>query len=480
MKLKNKANKGITLVALVITIIILLILVGVTIVQLTSNGLLTKAQQAAKESKYANAAEKVALAVNASYDTTGSLNDDYLKDNLNRIDGINEPVEKVEYDLKVVVDGFEFTISKYGKIIGEKTEVATLPNNTTDTKAGTEVKMPEKWGTQTISYIDTTDGTEVTTLETVSTVYAISVGNGETIPVPKGFVYVGGNIETGAVISDNPKDKDKYLEFTNTDEVPTGIPAGVAYKEDGTIDEENSELKGNQFVWIPCTINEYKKTNWGKQKNNSWDANTNQAEIAYIEKYGGFYIGRYEAGTSKLTSSKIEFGKVKGGSGYDNKNFSAEYITDGTITCKAGEIPYYHADYETAQKMTQTMYATDPERKNSVHSALPTGTMWDVILNYFEAQDSTLDVKTNTTWGNYSTTTLTNCKGRYIEANKDSGATSIAIPNTDGKRHNGIMTCGSTEDVKKNNIYDMAGNLWEWTEELGEDVSTNYHIYHGR
>ena len=129
--------------------------------------------------------------------------------------------------------------------------------------------------------------------------------------------------------------------------------------------------------------------------------------------------------------------------------------------------------------MTQEMYATDAERKNSVHSAIPTGTMWDVILNYLKKQDKELDL-TNAMWGNYSNTTLNNCKGRYIEANNSSGVTSDASANTDGKKHNGIMTCGSTEDVKKNNIYDMAGNLWEWTEELGEDVSTNYHIYHGR
>ena len=48
----------------------------------------------------------------------------------------------------------------------------------------------------------------------------------------------------------------------------------------------------------------------------------------------------------------------------------------GKITQKAGEIPYYHADYTTAKIMTKAMYATDNERKNSVHSGLVTSTSW--------------------------------------------------------------------------------------------------------
>ncbi len=104
--------------------------------------------------------------------------------------------------------------------------------------------------------------------------------------------------------------------------------------------------------------------------------------------------------------------------------------------------------------------------------------MWDVTLNYFIAQDSTLNV-TNTAWGNYSNTTLTNCKGRYIAANSD-GSTSDIATNIDGARHYGIMTCGSTEETKKCNIYDMAGNVWEWTEEISNDLSNNYYMVRGR
>ena len=299
-----------------------------TIQQLTGNGLFSKAQQAAQESKYANAAEKVTLAVNTSYDSTGKLNDNYLKDNLNKIDGIKEKVEEVKYDLKVVVDGFEFTISEFGTITGNKDiEIAEdgetkLPENTPTNpqEAGKEVALKDGWGTQNVTYIKTSDGTEVKTIETVATVYAVSVGNGDTVPIPKGFYYVGGTKNSGVVISDSPQDKNKYVDFTNTKEVPTGIPTGTKYNSDGTVDKTNSTLKGNQFVWIPCTVDNYKKCNvWNQAtqwpntlSNGAWEKNTDNGELVYIQKYGGFYIGRYEAGTSDLISSTIKFTEKNG------------------------------------------------------------------------------------------------------------------------------------------------------------------------
>ena len=63
-----KNNKGITLIALVITIIVLLILAGVSIAMLTGqNGILTQAKNADNETSLADVEEKVQLAVSAAY-----------------------------------------------------------------------------------------------------------------------------------------------------------------------------------------------------------------------------------------------------------------------------------------------------------------------------------------------------------------------------------------------------------------------------
>ena len=61
---QNKNIKGITLIALVITIIILLILAGVSIAMLTgNNGILIQAQNAKKEIGEKSELEKIQIAV---------------------------------------------------------------------------------------------------------------------------------------------------------------------------------------------------------------------------------------------------------------------------------------------------------------------------------------------------------------------------------------------------------------------------------
>ena len=203
IKLKEK---GITLVALVVTIIILLILAGISIQAIINTGLFLNAKRAVEETKYANAEEKVKMAVMTSYDTSGILNKEYLKDNLNKIDGINSKVTDITWDLTINVDGYEFTITEVGTVtcLGRKDQ-EKLPENSKDNPqdAGTEVALKDSWKTQTARHVKTEDGSEVTEVEKVSTVYAISVGNGETVPVPYDFYYVGGSIDTGVIISDN-------------------------------------------------------------------------------------------------------------------------------------------------------------------------------------------------------------------------------------------------------------------------------------
>ncbi len=87
------------------------------------------------------------------------------------------------------------------------------------------------------------------------------------------------------VISDSEEDKNKYA---------------------GEIDVGKA-LKGNQFVWIPCKVEEYLKYNWGSTyQNRESDISTEISEKRQIKKYQGFYVGRYEAGTSNanFTNSK--------------------------------------------------------------------------------------------------------------------------------------------------------------------------------
>ena len=70
-----KENRGITLVALVITIIILLILAGTTLYTLTGeNGLIAKTIHAQEENKKTAGLEEIKLAIIASYNNEGGIN----------------------------------------------------------------------------------------------------------------------------------------------------------------------------------------------------------------------------------------------------------------------------------------------------------------------------------------------------------------------------------------------------------------------
>ena len=119
--------------ALVITIVILFILAVISIQAITNTGLFKNEKRAAEESKYANAEEKVKMAVMASYDENASLNKVLLKDSLNKIDGVNPKVREVTWDLKVNVDGYEFTITEVGIVtcLGRKDQ-EKLPENSKD------------------------------------------------------------------------------------------------------------------------------------------------------------------------------------------------------------------------------------------------------------------------------------------------------------------------------------------------------------
>ena len=287
-KQKNqfKLQKGITLIALVITIVVLLILAGVTLKLVFNGGLIDKSQSAV---------------------------DKYSQAQQNETEQLADLAEKLE---------------TYSKNLPENT-----PGNPQE--AGTEVKMPSNWYSTTSAYVSTEDGSVVKKSVKVANVTAIATGNGETVPVPNGFYYVGGTISTGVVISDNKADQNKY-----------------ANDEDGDIPKD---LVGNQFVWIPVTEGNYKKVEW-KLSNGSnarvalYDTSTSASELPQIQKYGGFYIARFEAGKGTVTSSSnVEIGSNIVNSGETYSGWSVNnYTISGKISSKADEIPYYHTNYDTA------------------------------------------------------------------------------------------------------------------------------------
>ena len=122
LKERVKSKKGVTLIALVITIIVLLILAGVTIATLTGdNGILTKAQSTKIQSERASIKEQIELAVVASRindNLDASIDTTVLETELNEINGLNIESKGQGDDLPwtVTAKGFKFQIKEDGTI----------------------------------------------------------------------------------------------------------------------------------------------------------------------------------------------------------------------------------------------------------------------------------------------------------------------------------------------------------------------------
>ena len=163
-KIEKQKNRGITLIALVITIIVLLILAGVTIATLTGdNGILTKASKASEQTNQGNAEERVQLEVIASIGTDGNINIEDLNDNLQNIEGLthdgesitNNPIETLP--ATVVVDGYNVMIRKNGSVVVSEW-----------TQTGYEItngKVTVKVGDYVLNYDEGIESTQIETTE---------------------------------------------------------------------------------------------------------------------------------------------------------------------------------------------------------------------------------------------------------------------------------------------------------------------------
>ena len=118
MKEKLKGKQGITLVALVITVIILLILAGIAIASLTGdNGLITRAQEARTKTDEANAREQLQLAVVGCIGTDGNINLDDLNTELSKIENLVSTLPISKLPAIVNVDGYEVGILGNGETV---------------------------------------------------------------------------------------------------------------------------------------------------------------------------------------------------------------------------------------------------------------------------------------------------------------------------------------------------------------------------
>jgi len=188
--MKKSTNKGITLIALVITIIVLLILAGVSIATLTGqNGVLTKAENAKTATKEETAKEEVKLAwaaITSDYyeGKKGSKKSNYYtQENLNqelketgKITEFNYQEEGTTTLVYVKKDGeYNMQITTKGEIIiHENEKTGTITN----LKKGDYIKLIDKKGIERTCVVlydaNSSNGIQVVTLDDVD---KVALGN---------------------------------------------------------------------------------------------------------------------------------------------------------------------------------------------------------------------------------------------------------------------------------------------------------------
>ena len=314
-KSKLKSFKGITLIALVITIIVLLILAGIAISMISgNNGILTKTTDAKKANEQ----------------------------------GIREDIKRLLAQ--------EAIIGQYAGSTLSAEEIESKTNNTiTGATEGVISEIKEFTENNETKYL----------------------------PIPNGMAYVEGTIDTGAVVVDT---------------------------------------KGNEFVWVPVTDTSDWSTPGEKPNSNNITDNIDtdyDKMVASVNKYKGFYVGRYETSWT-----------------------GTEVASVGNVDSMNGKTQVNNAD-----STWYTFYTESKKLHNdSVVSSMIYNSQWNAIMIW-------MDDVINT---NVSSTT------KYVDDSTGMGHycwDMNANPITETEEP---IKTGSNDNYKAKNIYDLAGNMIEW------------------
>ena len=195
--------------------------------------------------------------------------------------------------------------------------------------------------------------------------------------------------------------------------------------------------------------------------------NAYQSMLKYVYNYGGFWIGRYEAG---IDGSITDLSNAR--------TSSSSRIVIGTspkAISQKDAIPYNYITCSEAQKLANEM---TPD--SNYRTSLLFGIQWDLTCKFLEVK-SDLNVEdinsASGVWGNYAN------KARRITSDgaKQTKATNIAWKTimTSKPALTLLLSTGASDENKMINIYDFAGNEWECTLEKSDSHGEYFTIRGG-
>ena len=270
-----------------------------------------------------------------------------------------------------------------------------------------------------------------------------SVSSNETRPyLPTGFTQVKGTtLKNGLTIQDSTGNQYVWVEVPKAERVYK--TAGLEIKD--FTDEEYTKIEDDLHTYTDVYRNgtNYKDEYYsGVGLTSDEYTNLKKTMLKSVYQNGGFYIGKYETGIENKP-------KTSG---------SADTAPTETPVIKQNAYPYNYVTCSQAQTLASNM------ESGNYNTSLMFGVQWDLVLKYLETKGTAqADLKKDSTsWGNYSNNlwNITNENLKY--APNGSGWTS-ATEKAKVSKSGILLSTGASDDFSKQGIYDLAGNVWEWT-----------------
>ena len=478
--MKEKSIKGITLVALVITIIILLILAGISIQIITNTGLFEKAKEARKQNEISNIKEQIQLELYAKQaEKAGEITEYDLRSIIEKYGTVNYEENKTTIKGITTNNGYEISIADI--YTGELSEEKLVADGTwQDTK---KVNSPELLtGMTPIKFTEPEDNKEGTTVQTTYTDtnwYNYSEkkwANAETkdgsmwVWIPRYAYRINSSTQTCDIVfligtTDNYYDAEGKLQT-----------AKRQTKKDETIDTTTG------YTVHPAFTDE---SNIGFA-NGGWD-----------KELAGIWVAKFEAGYAggnnnalkgvssevKYTQSKVYGLSVETGTG-SNGSMSARNWTDGIYSEEETTIKY-----PTFQGLTYSMNYINHNDAFNISRAL-TGRN---NIYGFNSENTDSHLMKNSEWGaiaylsqskyglngtniyinnvtlNNSTTSVYAVTGCSSASSADAGAIETTIEKLNAITETNAYVWTQKNGTKASStgtiygIYDLSGGTWERT-----------------